>query len=201
MQFLLFTFLYTVIGMLSSRLSDNPQIAIAAYTAYAAALSVYYQKRRKNSIEATDQKQLAAAVPLIAFTIANLTAITTFPDAYIAQLTVCAAIEELLFRGFLYTAMSKHSGVLYTVVSSLVFCIYHGVGGADAIELICSLSFSLALSSYMSRYKRILPCIIAHALTNLTSHSTPSTSILIVCCAVCVIYSAVILKTNIKRKR
>ena len=201
MQFLLYTFLYLSIGIICSRLSDNVTVATISYAMYAVVLLIYYQRGREKSKEDTSPKQLVFAIPLLVFTIANLTGITFGGYANLALLTICAAIEELLFRGFLYQAMSKHSGIFYTIASSLIFCIYHGAGDASVMELVCSFSFSLALSSYMYKYKSILPCIIAHAMTNLTSHSAPHSSLLLSCCAVCIIYSAVILKANSRKQR
>jgi membrane protease YdiL (CAAX protease family) len=77
-------------------------------------------------------------------------------------------VEELIYRGILFSALQRAAGVLWAVL--IVTGLFAGVhffqywGSPGTIFLICSLSLILTLIRY--RTKSLLPCIILHTLIN-----------------------------------
>lgn len=77
-------------------------------------------------------------------------------------------VEELIYRGILFSALQRAAGVIWAVL--IVTILFAGVhffqywGSPGTIFLICSLSLILTLIRY--RTKSLLPCIILHTLIN-----------------------------------
>jgi len=70
--------------------------------------------------------------------------------------------EEILFRGYLFTALSKTVPMWLTqVITALLFGLVHGLGHALPIALL-----SLLFGYLRQRYGSLLPSILAHAVHN-----------------------------------
>lgn len=101
----------------------------------------------------------------------------------IAQVAVCAAakgiagaIEEIIFRGLLFTALCKENVRSAFVISSLTFGIGHIVNllnGASVFETLCQMIYACAIgfcfTAVFYKGKSIIPCIAVHVTVNATS--------------------------------
>jgi membrane protease YdiL (CAAX protease family) len=87
--------------------------------------------------------------------------------AFLATFTA-PLVEEVIYRGILFSALQRSAGVVWAVL--LVTVLFAGVhfaqywGSPGSIFLICFLSLVLTLLRY--RTKSLLPCIILHTLIN-----------------------------------
>lgn len=85
-------------------------------------------------------------------------------------------IEEIIFRGFLFKALSKDNVKVAIIVSSLTFGFGHIinlVSGAELLPTLLQIAYATAagFSFTIIFYKSgsLLPCIIAHSVMNATS--------------------------------
>ncbi len=129
-----------------------------------------------------------AALPLFVFAATNVLFLQgiTFSAAWVCA--ICGAVaEELLFRGFLVSALQRKSFHIAVWVSAMLFSAYHLIGGGY-VQAVCALCFGFALATYVCRFRLVLPCVAAHLLTNAFGNSNVPTWVLWCCCAVCSIY-------------
>ena len=117
---------------------------------------------------------LLAAVNLAFYLPAN-------PDAFlIVRLLFGAVIEELVFRGLLYSLLSKKlSPVTAAILSSVLFAVLHllnllnGFTGAQFQETLLQIAVAFtvgcAFCAYVYRFSSILFPILAHLAINFTS--------------------------------
>lgn len=88
----------------------------------------------------------------------------------VAILAVCTApiVEEVVYRGVLFSALRKRIGVIATVIIvTATFAGVHVFQNRGAWVSISGLAFlSLALTTVRARTKSVLPCIFIHTLNN-----------------------------------
>ncbi|MBE6813620.1 MAG: CPBP family intramembrane metalloprotease [Ruminococcaceae bacterium] len=85
-------------------------------------------------------------------------------------------LEEIIFRGFLFTAMAKDSLKAAAIVSSVTFGIGHILNllnGAEILPTVCQILYATAFGFLcvvvFYKGKTLLPCIIAHSAVNALS--------------------------------
>jgi len=97
---------------------------------------------------------------------------------YIASMICVGFLEEIIFRGFLFKAMSKDGLKSAIIVSSVTFGIGHIVNlvngsGADVVSNLCQVGYAIAFGFLFviifHRGKSLVPCIAAHSVTNALS--------------------------------
>lgn len=95
---------------------------------------------------------------------------------YVISMLSVGIIEEIIFRGFLFKALSKDNVKVAIIVSSLTFGFGHIINLVSGAELLSTLlqiayataaGFSFTIIFYKSG--SLLPCIIAHSVMNATS--------------------------------
>lgn len=94
---------------------------------------------------------------------------------YIISMICVGFLEELIFRGFLFKAMSKDNIKAAIIVSSITFGIGHIVNlingsGADLVSNLCQICYATAFGFLcviiFHRGKTLWPCIVAHSAVN-----------------------------------
>lgn len=95
---------------------------------------------------------------------------------YLVSMICVGIIEEIIFRGFLFKALSKDNLAIAFIVSSLTFGVGHIINlivGANFISTLLQIGYATAAGFLFSVifYKSgsLLPCIITHSLMNATS--------------------------------
>lgn len=105
---------------------------------------------------------------------------------YIGSMICVGFLEELIFRGFLFKAMSRNNIKSAVLVSSITFGIGHIVNlingsGADIVSNLCQICYATAFGFLFvilfHRGKSLLPCIIAHSTLNALSVFSSSANI------------------------
>jgi len=94
---------------------------------------------------------------------------------YIGSMLCVGFLEEIIFRGFLFKAMSKDNLRSAIIVSSLTFGIGHIVNlfngsGAELLSNICQVCYAVAFGFLFViifiHSKSLIPCIITHSVIN-----------------------------------
>lgn len=92
---------------------------------------------------------------------------------YIISMLFIGFIEEMLFRGFLFTALCKNNVKTAVIISSLTFGIGHIVNllnGAPLFETLLQICYASAIGFLFTiifyRSGSIIPCIITHSVLN-----------------------------------
>ena len=129
-----------------------------------------------------------------------------------AMSMVCVGfLEELIFRGFLFSAMQKDGIKSAIIVSSVTFGIGHIVNlingsGATLLENLCQVVSAIAIGFLFVimfyRGKSLLPCIFAHQFINVTSFlanqlaidSTTRIVQSVIICVIAISYAIILLK-------
>ncbi|MBQ1251976.1 MAG: CPBP family intramembrane metalloprotease [Firmicutes bacterium] len=97
---------------------------------------------------------------------------------YIGSMLCVGFIEEIIFRGFLFKAMSKDNLKTAVIVSSLTFGIGHIVNlingsGAELLPNLCQVCYACAIGflfvMIFLKTKSLWPCIITHSAVNALS--------------------------------
>lgn len=125
---------------------------------------------------------------------------TGFPGWEEGIVLICASVtEELFFRGFLFQYLWKKGPGKAVLGTSLVFSLMHLsnlLGGAELGYTLAQVVFGfwagICYCLVILRWNSLLPCILAHGLTNLTATVPASRYWLLepVCyCAIYFIYS------------
>ena len=108
---------------------------------------------------------------------------TVSPLNYSPAETVCRIacmlcvgfLEELIFRGFLFTAIAKNNIRSAIIISSVTFGIGHIINlfngsGMDLVSNLCQIVFAIAvgflLVTIFYRGGSLIPCIIVHSAIN-----------------------------------
>lgn len=136
---------------------------------------------------------------------------------FICSMICVGFIEELIFRGFLFKAMSRNGLKSAVIVSSLTFGIGHIVNlfnssGANTVSTLCQIVYAAAFGFLFVviflRTKSLLPCIFTHSATNalsvfsdeaaMTDEKTVIVSLILT--AIALGYSVYLLKTIKKNK-
>lgn len=126
---------------------------------------------------------------------------------FIISMLCVGFIEEIIFRGFLFKAMSRDNIKLAVFGSSITFGMGHIVNllnGRDLIPTLLQICYAAAIGFLFTiifyKGKSLWPCIIAHGLTNsLVVFAVPRTQMFsiitaIVLCAISLLYALWILK-------
>lgn len=129
-------------------------------------------------IRTSKKSAVLAAAMLLLFPLYNcLTAayLETNFSAILLTFCVCAA-EEVFFRGFLLQYLKRYGIKASIIISSVIFAVYH-LGNYSAVPDMMFVSFQ-TLSAFsagmcyavsIALLDSIVPCILAHFLTNLTA--------------------------------
>ena len=95
-------------------------------------------------------------------------------------------VEELIFRGFLFKAMSKDGLISAIILTSLLFGMGHIVNlfngnSNDLIATVCQLFYAVAIGfllvSVLLVSRSIIPCMITHSLLNALSTFSNETAL------------------------
>lgn len=85
-------------------------------------------------------------------------------------------LEEIIFRGFLFTAMAKNGLKSAIIVSAVTFGVGHIINllnGADILPTLCQIAYATAFGFLcvivFYKGKTLLPCIITHSAVNALS--------------------------------
>lgn len=126
---------------------------------------------------------------------------------FIISMLCVGFIEEIIFRGFLFKAMSRDNIKLAVFGSSITFGMGHIVNllnGRDLIPTLLQICYAAAIGFLFTiifyKGKSLWPCIIAHGLINsLVVFAVPRTQMFsiitaIVLCAISLLYALWILK-------
>ena len=127
-------------------------------------------------------KKLLFLIPMAAITSVNfwngvtLNYGTLETVLFILSMCFVGFLEEVIFRGLLFKAMSKSSLLAAIIVSSLTFGAGHIVNllmGAPVLETLLQLVYASAIGFFFTavfiKTGSILPCIISHIIVNATS--------------------------------
>lgn len=127
-------------------------------------------------------------------------------------------LEEVIFRGLLFTAIAKDNIKSAAVISSVTFGIGHIVdlingSGMDLVENLCQIVFAVAvgflLVTIFYRGGSLLPCILVHAAINVSGTFADDTGLTVamrlchvaVLTAFAVAYTLILTKTLPKRRK
>ena len=142
-------------------------------------LQQYYGLRRITSI---DFRKYLYFLPLLVLSTANFWTGAVFEHSFletalfIASMLFIGFIEEVIFRGFLFKALSRKSIRSATLISSVTFGMGHIVNllnGADFLPTLLQIGYASAIGFLFTvlfiKTKSLWPGIIAHAFINATS--------------------------------
>jgi len=131
---------------------------------------------------------------------------------FIVKMLCVGFLEELIFRGFLFKAMSRDSIKWAVVVSSITFGLGHIINllngsGMGVAENLVQIFFAVLIGFlYVIIFWRggsLWPCVISHGVLNsLSAFSASGESMLrvVILCVLVVAYAVVLLKTLPKAK-
>lgn len=97
---------------------------------------------------------------------------------YFLAMIATGIVEEILFRGFLFKAMSKNNLRSAIILTSILFGIGHIVNlfnghDADLLESICQVFYAVSIGfllvTVLLRGKSLIPCMITHSMFNALS--------------------------------
>ena len=184
---------YCVLQSLANPLNKIIGIEYAASAAFcilqAAILFTFIQKNKlqeryglcKSSVPA---RQFLFYLPLIVLASGNLWngAAVNYTPAETACRIVCMLcvgfLEEVIFRGLLFTAIAKDNVKSAIIISSLTFGIGHIINlfngsGMDLVSSLCQIVFAIAvgflLVTIFYRGGSLIPCILVHSAINTLS--------------------------------
>jgi membrane protease YdiL (CAAX protease family) len=125
-----------------------------------------------------------------------------------ALLMICVGfIEELVFRGFLYQAILKKSGIARAVIiSGATFGIGHVVNlargyslGDQIIQIVAGIFVGILLALLVALTNNILPCVLWHIFFNFSGTITNSnlkmeTYMVLIVAIICTMYAAYLIR-------
>lgn len=131
---------------------------------------------------------------------------------YVCIMVCVGFLEELIFRGFLFKAMSKSNIKSAIIISSITFGIGHIVNlingsGMTTTANICQVCYAIAIGYMLViifyRGKSLLPCIIMHSVFNSLSifakeenwNNTNQIIVSVILCVIAITYTLILLKT------
>lgn len=94
---------------------------------------------------------------------------------YFLAMIATGLVEELLFRGFLFRAMSKNNLRFAVILTSLLFGLGHIVNlfngsGAATLETVCQIFYAVSIgflfAAVLLKGGSLIPCMISHAMFN-----------------------------------
>lgn len=129
-------------------------------------------------------KKLLYYLPLVVIVSCNLwfglTLQYTITESiyYVLSMLCVGFLEEMIFRGFLFKAMSKDNLKMAIIVSSVTFGVGHLINlfngsGAEVLASVCQVGYAMAFG-YLAvmlfyKSKSLLACILAHGVMNALS--------------------------------
>ena len=200
--------------------------SVTAVFGVAVSLFLYFWLKQQGKLErfglcrpTVPAKAFLFYIPLIAITLQNVWGgVAMHYDAvgtlcFIVKMLCVGFLEELIFRGFLFKAMSKDSIKWAVVVSSVTFGLGHIINllngsGMDVAENLVQIFFAVLMGfMYVIIFHRggsLWPCVISHGVLNsLSAFSASGESMLrvVIMCVLVVAYTVVLLKTLPKDKK
>ena len=197
----------------------------SAVFALAVCLFLYFWLKRQGRLEhfglckpTAPAKAFLFYIPLIVITGKNLWAgVAMQYDAadtvcFIVKMLCVGFLEELIFRGFLFKAMSRDSIRWAIVVSSVTFGLGHIINlingsGMGLTENLVQIFFAVLIGFlYVIMFHRggsLWPCVISHGVFNSLSAFSAEGEEMIqlgILCVLTVAYAVVLLKTLPKRE-
>ncbi len=131
-----------------------------------------------------ETSRLLYYVPLIVIATVNIWFGVSFKMGWLAAavyfvaMIITGIVEEMLFRGLLFKAMSKSNVRSAIIVTSITFGIGHIVNlvngnSTDYVETICQIFYAVAIGFLLAAVlyvgESIIPCIMTHSLVNALS--------------------------------
>lgn len=165
-------------------LTDFRMVIVNTILSLLLVLLILLLKRREyyGLVKVKNYKDYLYFIPLVLIVSVNLwTGIninntTTEIICHILNMINIGFIEEIIFRGFLFKMMEKDNVKSAIIVSSITFGIGHIVNllnGSDLIPTLMQISYAIAVGYLFViifyKSKSLLPCIVAHSLTNALS--------------------------------
>ena len=206
--------------------SIGVESSASAGFAAAASLFLYFWLKKQGKLErfglckpTATAKAFLLYVPLIVITGHNLwDGVEMRYDAigtvcFVVKMLCVGFLEELIFRGFLFKAMSRDSIKWAVAVSSVTFGLGHiinlingsGMGLAEnVVQIICAVLIGFLYVILFHRGGSLWPCVISHGVFNsLSAFSAGEGSMvrIVILCALTVGYAAVLLKTLPKSEK
>ena len=126
-------------------------------------------------------KRLLYYIPLIIISLTNLCFGVTINHSlleisiFIGTMFLVGFLEEIIFRGFLFTAMSKDNVKVAIIVSSITFGMGHIINlingsGMNLFSNLLQVEYAIAIGFLFTimfyKTKSLWPCIITHGVTN-----------------------------------
>ena len=139
-----------------------------------------------------DQKRLLYLIPLWIVASGNLwggvsrEALRSLNPAEVLSMALVGLLEELLFRCLLLRGLERRLGVKAAVIlSSLIFGLIHGANllagqelAATGLQILSATAWGFLAAMVYRRGGSLLPCILAHALVDITALFTANGSVL-----------------------
>ena len=200
--------------------SIGVESSASAVFAVAASLFLYFWLKKQGKLErfglckpTVPAKAFLFYIPLLVITLQNVWGgVELHYDAmgticFIVKMLCVGFLEELIFRGFLFKAMSRDSIKWAVVVSSVTFGLGHIINllngsGMGVAENLVQIFFAVLIGFlYVIIFWRggsLWPCVISHGVFNsLSAFSADgeSTVQLVILCVLTVAYTLVLLKT------
>lgn len=182
--------IYCVVNSFSNSLNEKIGIEFASTVVFciiqAVILVIFLKKNNlfekyKFCKPSAKAKSFLFYIPLIIISIANLSngvalnySLTGTICHFVGMLFV-GFLEELIFRGFLFTAMAKKNVKSAIIVSSVTFGIGHIINlingsGMSLVSNLCQIFYAVAFGflvvTIFHRGGSIIPCILAHSAVN-----------------------------------
>ena len=94
---------------------------------------------------------------------------------YFLAMIATGLVEEVLFRGFLFRAMSKDNLRFAVILTSLLFGLGHIVNlfngsGAGTLETVCQIFYAVSIgflfAAVLLKSRSLIPCMVSHAMFN-----------------------------------
>ena len=92
---------------------------------------------------------------------------------FVVSMLCVGFIEEIIFRGFLFTALCRENVKSAVIISSLTFGIGHIVNllnGAEVLETLLQICYAVAAGFLFTvifyKSKSLIPCIVTHSVIN-----------------------------------
>ncbi len=171
---------------LSAEAGIMKAVTLPVLTVLSAVLFIFIKKNGLSEKYGLCKPQRSGAemlfyIPLLVLLTANLwygVALNTSPAEtvlYILSMLFVGFLEEMIFRGFLFKAMSVNGVKSAVIVSSVTFGIGHIVNlingsGADLLSNILQVIYAVAVGfAFVMIYcktKSLIPCILTHGIFN-----------------------------------
>ena len=205
--------------------SIGVESSVTAVFGVAVSLFLYFWLKQHGKLErfglckpTVPAKAFLFYIPLIVITLQNVwSGVAMHYDAvgtvcFIVKMLCVGFLEELIFRGFLFKAMSRDSIKWAVVVSSVTFGLGHIINllngsGMGLAENLVQIFFAVLIGFlYVIIFWRgcsLWPCVISHGVLNsLSAFSASGESMvrIVILCVLVVAYAVVLLKTLPKKE-